>query len=421
MSFADTYFRRFQTYDKIISEEPNKDIFLSVVIPSYNEPDLCTSLQSLLDCELPKQSVEVIVVVNSSEDTPEDILNINRESYSQAKEFSVKYSTERLNFRILNFDYLPKKFAGVGLARKIGMDEALHRFDFLNKNNGLIAGFDADALVQNNYFTEIEKHFRNNPATKACSINFEHPIEGNQFNENIYKNIINYELHLRYFVEALRYAKFPYAYHTIGSSFVVRADIYAVQGGMNRKKAGEDFYFLQKIIPLGNYSELNSTAVIPSPRMSDRVPFGTGAAVKKMIEQNKNDFTTYNFEVFEILKHFFEGKDKFYEEYSTDNVNVYISEFLEANNFKEDLAKIKDNSPNINIFRKRFYDWFNAFRIIKFLNYTREKYFTGLSVKQEAEKLLQRKYSSVFIPESEKEMLLFYRDIQKRHLYNTGF
>ena len=416
MSFADTYFKRFQTYDKIISEVPSKDLFLSVVVPAYNEPDLCRSLQSLLNCDLPKKSTEVIVVINSSENTPEDIININRKSYSAAKEFSGKYNTEQLKFLILNFEDLPEKFAGVGLARKIGMDEALRRFNLLNKNNGLIAGFDADASVQKNYFTEIEKHFINKPETKACSINFEHPVDGDIFNEKIYENIINYELHLRYFIEALRYAKFPFAYHTIGSSFVVRADIYAMQGGMNRKKAGEDFYFLQKIIPLGNYSEINSTTVIPSPRMSDRVPFGTGAAVKKMIEQKTNDFSTYDFEVFEILKQFFDEKDKFYEVYSPDNIHFLISEFLEVNNFEEDLAKIKKNSPNITVYRKRFYDWFNAFRVIKFLNFAHEKYFTRLPVKQEAEKLLKRNYSLSFIPAFEKDMLILYRDIQKKAL-----
>ena len=214
-------------------------------------------------------------------------------------------------------------------------------------------------------------------------------------------------------IEALRYAKFPFAFHTVGSSFVVRADIYAMQGGMNRKKAGEDFYFLQKIIPLGNYFEINTATVIPSPRISDRVPFGTGAAVKKMIEQGTNDFTTYDFEAFEILKQFFEETDKLYSEYSQDHIHLFISEFLEANNFKEDLIKIKKNSPNISVFRKRFFVWFNAFRLIKFLNFTHEKYFKRLPVNQEAEKLLKRNYSDSFIPESEQDMLLFYRNIQK--------
>jgi len=42
---------------------------------------------------------------------------------------------------------------------------------------------------------------------------------------------------------------------------------------MNRKQAGEDFYFIQKLMPLGGYFALNSTAIYPSPRESSRVPF----------------------------------------------------------------------------------------------------------------------------------------------------
>ena len=92
-----------------------------------------------------------------------------------------------------------------------------------------------------------------------------------------------YELHLRYLNLFSRFTGFPYAYHTIGSCFGVRAETYASQGGMNKRKAGEDFYFLHKIIPLGEFREINNTCVIPSPRESDRVPFGTGAAIGKYL------------------------------------------------------------------------------------------------------------------------------------------
>ena len=36
----------------------------------------------------------------------------------------------------------------------------------------------------------------------------------------------------------------------------VRADAYLRQGGMNRRKAGEDFYFLNKFMVLGGYGEM---------------------------------------------------------------------------------------------------------------------------------------------------------------------
>ncbi len=418
MSFANTYFKRFQAKESIIKKLPSKNLFLTVVIPVFNEPDLCSSLQSLKDCIMPKQTVEVIVLINSAENSSENIVLKNMETYKKAKKFASKNNDNKICFHILNFENLPKKFAGVGLARKIGMDEALQRYNFLNKPNGLIAGFDADALVEKNYFIEIENHFKENPKTNACSIDFQHPIEGTKYPDYIYKNIINYELHLRYFVEILRFINYPFAFHTIGSSFVVRADIYAKQGGMNRKKAGEDFYFLQKIIPLGNYCEINLTKVIPSPRISDRVPFGTGAAISKMIENNTNEYSTYSFESFILLKLFFKKINSFFISFKYEDVQEIMQEFLKINNFEEDLKKIKNNSPNINVFTKRFFDWFNAFRVIKFLNFSHEKYFIKKKVKSESVRLLKEHYPKNNIPNSEKEILLLYRKIQTKTIFN---
>ena len=74
-----------------------------------------------------------------------------------------------------------------------------------------------------------------------------------------------YECHLRYYVEALRFAGFPHAYHTIGSAMAVRPEAYMKQGGMNRRKAEKIFYFLNKIMLLGNFSECLSTVVYPLP------------------------------------------------------------------------------------------------------------------------------------------------------------
>ena len=77
----------------------------------------------------------------------------------------------------------------------------------------------------------------------------------------------------------MTFAGLPYSYHTIGSAFAVTAKAYARQGGMNRRKAGEDFYFINKLIKGENFGEITNTTVFPSPRTSNRVPFGTGKAI----------------------------------------------------------------------------------------------------------------------------------------------
>ena len=75
-------------------------------------------------------------------------------------------------------------------------------------------------------------------------------------------------------------------------------------GGMNRRQAGEDFYFIQKLVPAGGYFSLNSTVVYPSPRPSFRVPFGTGASITKLNESGEPFLMTYNISAFDELRSF---------------------------------------------------------------------------------------------------------------------
>ncbi len=71
---------------------------------------------------------------------------------------------------------------------------------------------------------------------------------------------------------------------------------------MNRRQAGEDFYFIQKLVPAGGYFNLNLTTVFPSPRISSRVPFGTGVTISRMAEAGDDIFLSYNFKAFMELK-----------------------------------------------------------------------------------------------------------------------
>jgi hypothetical protein len=418
--FADTYFKRFQANKPLIKAPPHHELFLTVVIPCHNEPDLIRSLESLNKCLLPASAVEVIVIINSSENAPNVIIESNRKSYGQALEYCKENSRDSLRFHILNLEDLPPKFAGVGLARKIGMDEALHRYNYLTRPEGLIIGFDADSTVDPNYFIEIEKLFLSKPSINACSIRFEHPITGKDHSKDIYQSIIEYELHLRYFVQALRFAGSPFAYHTIGSAFAVRANVYAAQGGMNKKKAGEDFYFLQKIIPLGNFEDLNTTAVYPSPRISDRVPFGTGAAIKKMTESKSKEFLSYRFESFQFLKTFFSNVENYYKEMTVYDIDSSLEKFLMMNDFESALSEIKANSSDLKSFKQRFFLWFNAFRTMKYLNFVHQDFFDRKPVAGESIKLLNAMNIEKSNFDTSKNLLLLYRKIDMKSDINVN-
>jgi hypothetical protein len=200
----------------------------------------------------------------------------------------------------------------------------------------------------------------------------------------------------------------------------VRSSAYQKQGGMNKRKAGEDFYFLHKIISLGNFSELNSTRVIPSPRISDRVPFGTGKAIGDYVSNQDQQYYTYNFKSFELIR---EWVEKIPDLYKSDFINLQWTEknksasehllnFLESEKFTDALVEIRKNSPTLESFMKRFYVWFDAFRVLKLVHYLRDFLYPDIPVNIESELLL--KYLGVPLKSNDcGELLLAFRRYER--------
>jgi hypothetical protein len=128
-SIAAVYFDRFNHRESELNSTVPSNLELIVVIPSHNEPDLLGSLQSLKDAFVPiGVSVEVITVINHGVNTDSDIVKQNETTTIQANQFSLENNSESITFKTIEVFDMPPKKAGVGLARKIGMDEALNRF-----------------------------------------------------------------------------------------------------------------------------------------------------------------------------------------------------------------------------------------------------------------------------------------------------
>lgn len=386
------YFSK-NSFEPKIKISPNSNLGLTVVIPSYNEPDLKRSLESILKCQKPNCSVEVITVINYPENSSTDVIENAKECIEIVADVNRLANSPFLKFYSIYTPNLPKKQAGVGLARKIGMDEAAWRLFSVNNPKGIIACYDADSDCMSNYLVELGKLWETYPKTNACSIKYEHPMDGRDFDSKIYNGIAQYELHLRYYNQASRLIKFPFAFHTIGSSMACCAESYVKFGGMNRHQAGEDFYFLQKIIPHGNFRELNSTCVYPSPRPSYRVPFGTGRAMLKYQESNDDSIYTYNFDVWSTLTSLFDNIELIYNS-DTQRIEILINglhpalkQFISSTNYTSKINEIKANTTSLESFRKRFFFWFDAFMLLKYLNFAHENYFQRKPVEEEAKRL----------------------------------
>ena len=418
MGFASTYLEKRALFPKIIQEAPDKQIGIIVVVPAYNEPGICKLLDSLALCSEPECNAEVIIVVNAPFDAVEESIENNKTTIKNIE--SWKKENSNCFFRLFTFFADNKEISdwGVGLARKTGMDEAVRRFNCQDNPDGIILSLDADCQVEKNYFVSVCDELLKKKGRTACSIYFEHPLTGNDFPESIYNYITLYELHLRYYFQGLAYSGFPYVFHTVGSAIAVKALQYVKAEGMNRRQAGEDFYFIQKLVPAGGYFNLNSTTVYPSPRASSRVPFGTGASIGKLSGENSPTLLTYNMQAFKELRYFFGMTEKIYHLTSEELPECYksfpagLKYFIDEKEWIGKMMEIKNNTSGLASFRKRFFGWFNMFRIVKYLNLVHKEIFEKKPVDISASELLEKTGIS-FKSEKPLDLLLYYRSMEK--------
>ena len=408
------YLRQRSLYPPLISAPPPGNLAVVVAIPAFDEPGLLGSLRCLFECVAPEGgAVEVIVVVNEPEDAPNAVVARNLEIFNQTRQWAAAHRSPGLQFFILH-QALPSRHAGVGLARKIAMDEACWRLEQAGRPDGVIACFDADSRCDANYFQVLAQHFREHPGCPAASIYFEHPLKGIDYPSPVYEAILSYELHLRYYVQAQRWAGFPHAFHTVGSSMAVRCSAYQQQGGMNKRKAGEDFYFIHKFTPLAGFAQLTEARVIPSPRPSHRVPFGTGKAVRDMLEQG-GSYLSYPPESFIELKDFLTCLPSFYEQpapWKERRMSSVLREFLIMQGFEHKLSELLLHSASYATFRGRFFRWFNAFLVMKYLHFARSKGRADVPASLAARWLLEERGQ---LPEQKDDYALLsrYREIER--------
>ena len=371
------YIQKHQAYNKY-PIPTDFDYGMVVVIPCFDEPDLLTTLRSLMLCTSTQNPVGVLVVVNSGELSDENAIQNNRKTYDTLAAFAIENSQPKLSFHALLCENLPRKHAGVGLARKIGMEWAVRGFLQSGNNDGVIISLDADCTVSENYLQLIENQFTTY-RPNCCVLNFKHRVNNN--NVALLSAIDQYEDYIWYFRNALKAIDCPYYYYTIGSAFAVLADAYVRVGGIGRQQGGEDFYFLQKLFFLGRTVELLKAFVYPEARFSHRIPFGTGPALEKIIATDDGLLRVYSVEAFQALQSFFILRIKFYKQSDAvvkdliADLHISIQQFLADNNLLAAITDCNQNSATADTFEKRFFHHFDAFVIIKYLNFAHNSYF----------------------------------------------
>ena len=390
MNFSTHYFSRYNAQPVLFDTPPCEHVGMIVVIPCYDDEVVFNTLQSLEEAKQAESEVEVIVIVNSGENAPASVIENNRKIFAELKNQSESGYYKKFNLLPAIVENVPKKKAGVGYARKTGMDEAVRRFAAVDKPLGIIISLDVDTLVNENYVVSIENHFKQNTQSGAFTFQFQHDFNPEIYSREEIEACKRYEIYLRYFRFALKLTGFPYYFHTIGSCFAVTASAYTKVGGISCRQGGEDFYFLHKLAPMTIIGEIKEILVYPSPRISDRVPFGTGPSVRNIIQDNR--YMVYNFDLFFILKRFFDCFDLFSQ---SENINLKIVpseivEFTGERRLLEMINECKQNTKQDKNLIKRLFSKFDAFFIIRFLNsFGDDSNFPPMEVEEAGKMLLK--------------------------------
>ena len=378
---------------KLETAEANKYKVI-VVVPAIMEYDGIRKLLKSLS-ENDKEHFSdclVIFVINNATSAKQEIKNDNQKTLSLLRSIiNEKIGINKITDDVINsglnlgvvdaatgnlqFD---DKTGGVGLARKIGMDLALTAFDYNSRNKNIIVCLDADCVVDKNYLAAIIQSYQDNKCG-AAYIKFRHDINGE--NDSLNEAMICYELFLRYFVLGLKMAGSAYAFHSVGSTLTCDAESYIKIGGMNKRKAGEDFYFIEKLAKVTGIGYIDSTTVYPSGRDSWRVPFGTGQRIGRFNSGTHEEYLLYSFRSFLILKDwlnlFHSTKIFSAKEYldQAKKIHPAVYEFLSNNSFAVEWERIIKNSKTEAQINKQKLLWFDGFRTFKFIHFFRDNYF----------------------------------------------
>lgn len=253
---------------------------------------------------------------------------------------------------------------GVGEARRIGLDSALAHLACVDA--GLLYSLDADSPVAPDYFVKVPAFFAAHPEYGALSLAVRHRPGKTAAEEEA---IRRYEVYMADYVEKLRRAGSPYAFHTIGSAIVVRADAYIRCGGMRVRPGAEDFYFLQALRKVTLVGEFPEPLVYPAARPSDRVPFGTGPAIRSQLAGEA--LPTYPEAGFaELAALLAAATDEALRRPETffAALSPYARNFLEAGGFPAMWPELLANTPRrTGAAREAFDRWFDALKTLQFI------------------------------------------------------
>tara|TARA_Y100001970_G_scaffold291554_1_gene429123 strand:- start:1624 stop:2784 length:1161 start_codon:yes stop_codon:yes gene_type:complete len=347
---------------------PKKKIFDFIIsIPCYDEYDyLFETLESInkQDSNLLKNTL-VSLVINNSNKENQKIIDNNKKTFQKLLEYQSNYEFLIIDAFSKN-NSIDEKDAGVGMARKISIDMTLQ----YSKSDSIICFIDADTKLSKKYLNTIYSSYIENQ-WEAATVDFKHLRD----EPETVDYINNYEKFLKSTSINLKNSGSPYSYVPLGSTMICTKNAYIAVGGMNKRKAAEDFYFLQELQKTMGIFYIDDILVHPSSRYLNRSYLGTSTRLKQSLKGELNiDTLYYSKQSFNILS-------KWIASALNSNKTSYANILERCNKIDSKLSKVLislnlekawdgiTNAPTKEHFEKQFHRWFDAFKTLKLLKY----------------------------------------------------
>jgi len=369
LSVIEQYLNRYAEPEAGLAEQVvHKTYRNTLIIPCFDEAE------NFLDHVLPRGMADllVIVVVNAPQNAPEESLARTARLMGSltgggSRMIGVVPYSGTHNVDVLVIDRasngrrVPPR-QGVGLARKIGADISLKLYQRGSIIEPWLYSTDADATLPEVYFTtQLEPEAVN-------LFGFHHKSQ----DPHLHASGQLYETYLRYYVNRLRHAGSPYAYHTLGSTMAIPVCAYAKVRGFPKRNAGEDFYVLNKLAKVGPIHSLLAPEIELQSRASTRVPFGTGPAIIRMPE-DPTCYLSYAPECFDELKALLDNLRSAQPGTPWQNLDV-ADKALQALGFFEFFARAQRQFKSPTTLQKALHQWLDAFRTLRFIHEIRHTY-----------------------------------------------
>ncbi len=353
-----------------LAGEARRNFLGAVVIPALaEETTLFATLCSLnANPATLRERFLVVVVVNHAGDASAEIRLENARTLQRLSEAGSSANLPLAWVDAASPGLELPAGGGVGMARKLGFDLALECLHW-EQEPPLLVSLDADTLVRPDYLPAIRTHFRVARCGGAV-LPFCHQSGATTAQDEA---IVLYELYLRCYALGLARAGSPYGYHAIGSAIACRAEAYVRSGGMNRRAAGEDFYFLQQMTKTDGVTALAGTVVHPSSRVSRRTPFGTGRSILRLLAGDDQVVLFYPVACYQLLAQWLQLVAAMWQESAVsvvaaaDSLHGILGDFLQREGFAVVWPRLQRQYRSREPFIAAFNGWFDGLKTRQFL------------------------------------------------------